>query len=262
MAYRCSSCTYASDRKSHLLRHLSKRGNPCQRMEDAEIAKMAEAASFKCRREGCEMSFKQQQSRTRHERVCEHGVSPSTPKSGVNQYLNIANSPISGHHNTMSVNNSPTHVNVTVNINGFDQFTPTEIDAKRFVSLMTQGSTNVVLKCLEDQQFNTDQPENMNVFISNLKDRIARVYDGSRWSARKGEEVVDDVLEKYSDMINSVIDEFENDESVYQKARSSVTKWKRSTGKEEFEIYAKERITMLLYNLRSIVKEMHNVKQR
>lgn len=64
---------------------------------------------------------------------------------------------------------------------------------------MENGPTGLLLSCIKDQQFNTEKKENMNVFVSNLKDKIARVFDGKFWTIRDGEDVIESLLQKYKD---------------------------------------------------------------
>lgn len=163
-------------------------------------------------------------------------------------------------NNNVVFNNN--NVNLTVNIQSFDEFSPEGIDMKTFLRLMREGGTNVILKCLEDQQFNIKHPDKMNVFVSNLKDRIARVYDGSRWMARKGDDVANKVFQIYTDMIGECVEEFLEKVTTSPASEKSLHRWNRHMDAEEFENHAKGEILMQLYNLRDIVKSVHSVKQR
>ena len=79
-----------------------------------------------------------------------------------------------GDHNTIHDES----INIII-IQGFDDFTPQTISEEKFKGLMCNGAAKTILSCLKDQQFNSEKPENMNVYVSNFKDRIARVYNGA-----------------------------------------------------------------------------------
>lgn len=270
MAYRCPSCAYTSSMKSNLLRHVNRKTSSCHKVDEGSLKEVYEEISFPCRHEGCHTQFKHLPNRIRHEKTCRFGV-----QSQSNTASNNGNSDVSiqGNQNTITttIDNS-THidnsvhntnnVNVTVNIQGFDDFTPEGISLQKFAKYMKDGATNVILKCLEEQQFNLENPEKMNVFISNFKDRIARVYDGCRWLARNGDDVTDKVYELYADVIDSSVDEFADDEELSTVVKKRIAGWKRNYGNDNFEKSAKDKIMFLLYNLRDIVKDMHGVKQR
>lgn len=215
---------------------------------------MAQKAQFPCRHEGCAMTYTMYTNRLRHEKKCSQAPAPkgSTVVGNVSGHHNVA-----GSHN--SVDNSVTTVNVTLQINAFDDFRPSEISRQKFLEYMTKGATNVILQCLEEEQFNIRKPENMNVFISNLKDKIARVYDGLRWRIRDGDDVIETVLENYLEMINDSIECFEDEEN--KPLASRIEKWRKNIEKEEFDAYLRKKLLYQLHDGRRIVKDNHNVKQ-
>lgn len=259
MAYQCKDCPYKTDDRSNFLRHFKNRAS-C--VLDLDELKAPRNLKFQCRNEGCESVFSSMSSRSRHEKKCSSkisGNSMSNVSSGGHSAVTV------GDHNSIdnSVNNSVNNnVNVTIHINAFDDFKPTEISRQKFLEYMASGATNVILKCLESEQFNLNKPENMNVFISNLKDKIARVYDGYRWRVRDGDDVVDQVLDNYVDMVNESIEEFEDTEETNQALATKISRWRKNVDKQEFENHVKHRLTQHLYDFRSLVKDTHNVKQR
>lgn len=255
MSYQCRQCSYSSDDKSNFIRHYKRRKSTCS-LDLDDLNK--EVRSFHCRHPGCESKFSHSNNRLRHEKKCKLKKDGSVT---VNSDITV-----NGNNNTTiqtidnSTHNVNNNVNVTVNIQSFDDFVPEAIDLKKFVQYMSDGATNVILKCLEEQQFNIEHPDKMNVFVSNMKDRIARVYDGYRWTARNGDDIVERVFELYSEVIQESVDEFANETSAATKRR--IAAWNRNNGSEHFEEFAKNKILYHLYNLRDIVKEIHRVRQR
>lgn len=265
MAYQCKDCPYKTDDKSNFLRHYKRRSGTC--LYDPSSG---QDILFPCRNPGCESQFSLLKNRVRHEKSCKLGLHTTDTNRSESNATNSDNS-VSGHHNTQNNTNNidnstdnSTHnnVNVTVNIQNFDTFTPEGIGMQKFVQYMSDGATNVILKCLEEQQFNLDHPDKMNVFVSNLKDRIARVYDGCRWTARNGDDIVEKVFELYTDVIQESVDEFADDDKISTAVKRRIAAWNRNNGTENFEEFAKNKIMYHLYNLRDIVKDMHGVRQR
>lgn len=253
MNYTCS-CGYSSNTKANLIRHARRKGSICVVDLDS-IKKIHESVSFTC--DSCNATFKHVTSLNRHMKKC---------KGGETEEVTIPNSNyshINGNHNsnTQNIDNSVHNVHVTINIQSFDEFTPDGVKKQNFKTWMREGCTNVILESLKEQQFNEGQPEKMNVFISNLKDRIARVYDGSRWMARDGNDVANNVFQKYTCSIQEVVDECE-EEMVDKATQRLISIWNKNMDKEQFENHAKQEILLLLYNLRNIVKNTHNVTQR
>lgn len=147
----------------------------------------------------------------------------------------------------------------------FDNFIPDKLSPEEFDKLMkAKGPIDTILACIENQQFNEDSPQNMNVFVSNLKDKIARVFDGYKWCARDGEEVIEGVLGKYRTMIDDVITDVEDneDQEIFLKIAKVAEKWNKQVDRDGFDENAKKDILFALYNLRDVVKKVHKVGQR
>lgn len=262
MAFRCGSCSYTSDRKTHLLRHISRNKSTCAEVSPESLDQMAKQVEFPCRHANCHMRYTAPTNRRRHEKKCPYRPVNDTASDKTTNINQTTVSTLKGNHNNVAnaINNNTNNVNVTIHINSFDDFKPSEISKNQFLEYMASGATNVILKCLEAEQFNLSKPENMNVFISNLKDKIARVYDGCRWRIRNGDDVVDHVTDTYVDMVNESIDEFEQDST--QSLANKIQRWRKNIEKEEFERHVKQQVLHQLYDLRGMVKDTHNVKQR
>lgn len=262
----CQSCGYECKRKSDLLRHIEGKRNTCS-LNVASLEKMNQEARFQCRH-GCPKEFKHEQSRFKHEKTCSSSNAEGTSTDVNTSTITQSNSILGGHHNSVtynsvdnSIDNSRTEVNVTVNISSFDEFKPSRINRTKFVKYMMKGATTVILACLEEQQLNPSKPENMNVFISNLKDKIARVFDGARWKARNGDDVIEQVLENYVNMVNESISNFE-DEDINAYAAGRIQRWEVNIDRDEFQDHIRKELLMTLYNIKDVVKEVHGVKQR
>jgi hypothetical protein len=254
--YKCSSCEYRTSQKTNLIRHQKRKNSTCA----VELKQVPDEAAFPCRNEGCESTFKYFSGRARHEKKCALKVSQTIETSG-------SHSPaigIAGDHNTQTVDNSITNNNNIVILN-FNEFLPAKISPEEFKAKMVAGGPiDTILSCIFEQQFNEAKPENMNVFISNLKDKVARVYDGDRWSVRNGEDVTDDVFRRYKSMIDDMISEVEDEEDkiIFREIAKLVHKWNKQTDHYQFDDVAKKEVLLALYNLRDIVKKTHNVGNR
>lgn len=61
---------YASDNKSHLLRHIARNGSTCVPPSEESLKAMVESAEFPCRYPGCTMKYTICTNRLRHEKKC------------------------------------------------------------------------------------------------------------------------------------------------------------------------------------------------
>lgn len=219
MAYRCNSCLYKTDIKSNLIRHLKRKNNTCtMAIEDIPILSI----KYDCTNKGCTATYRQIQGRLRHEKKCKFGIN-----SRIIKVIDI------------------------------ESFTPERLTASEFQCKMKNGALGTLISYIQEQQFNELKPENMNVYVSNIKDKVARIYDGKRWKMVSCDEVAEDMLSKYDHSIEHLIRSIEesNNYSVYQ---NTIHKWRNQTDHEGFDVMVKKQIVLLLYNLRDITKR--NIK--
>lgn len=260
MAFKCSSCDYVSESRSNLLRHVR---SVCGKY-GAAVEKTG-VPCFQCRKL-CGASFTDMSNRLRHEKRCggtdTKPQKPSLPSESVLVQVGHNNTgvvqAISGNANTQQV------IHINLNICGFDSFKPEDITPRKFKKLLKKGALEAMLAHIKDQQLNPQNPSNMNVFISNLKDKIARVYDGNFWQVRDGDSVVQDVYDTYESCFSKLVDDVEEseDQTLMDELYQVFQKWKWQTGHKEFEAAAHRSILLLLYNFRDCVKSTHGLKQR
>ena len=66
---------------------------------------------------------------------------------------------------------------------------------------------------IEKVHFNPDKPENMNIYISNIKDKYMMVYQNNKWSLTN-KKVLDDLYDDKEFMIDQWIEENKDPEMV------------------------------------------------
>lgn len=263
MAYKCNSCTYTTNIKTNIVRHI-KRNHPKVSNEDG-FERISVAPSFECRH-GCGATYAHQSNRCVHEKKCKSrlNTTPSDPTTASTITDSTVQS-IVGDNNVCGNNNNVQHNNIQITINAFDTFNPESISHADFRSLLiSKGATDALVTHLQNQQFDKKKPQNMNVFVSNLKDKVGRVYDGHRWKACDGEEVAEDVLAKYQSVFDTLCDEVDESEDVsfVNRMTKAIEKWRRQTGHPTFDDNAKKSIIWTLYNLSEIVKDTHKITSK
>ena len=97
--------------------------------------------------------------------------------------------------------NSNNTINVTNNMNllnykDTDTSHLTNVDYKKCL----KEASRCVLKLIEKVHFNPDKPENMNIYISNMKNNYMMMYKENKWNLVKKEEM-DSVYNHKEDLI-------------------------------------------------------------
>ena len=107
-------------------------------------------------------------------------------KLEINNYTQNTNS-----NNTINV----TNINL-LNYKDTDTSHLTNIDYKKCL----EQASRCVLKLIEKVHFNPDKPENMNIYISNMKNNYMMMYKENKWNLVKKEEM-DSVYNHKEDLI-------------------------------------------------------------
>ena len=271
--YTCPRCEYKTDKKSHMLSHIERKYT-CQPLhKDTHVVDIRQCRNTKgtipCRC-GCGKFFSHESSESRHHRVCP-----------VNNKKNQKQAPPSNCQHSISVNQSQqtqiihggeNHIQnqlsqVTVNITPFSCMSP-GLSYVRFMQFMQQGALNTILKIIKEEHFNPEKPEQMNIYISNLKDKIGRVFENDKWEVCDADRLNHDVYELYRGVVCRMVEETGEDEehvreklgNKYPELEAQIKRWERQTRPEQFDEHAVREVNLLLYNNRDIVKETHNLR--
>ena len=103
--------------------------------------------------------------------------------------------------------------------------------------------------------FDKKKPENHNIYISNLKNNHIMLYDGYKWNIRDRNEVINDMIE---DNTNILEDKIEDWLETGKKYPQIMKKFNRYLEKKENDIVLdkiKQEIKFILYNNRTVVNE-------
>jgi hypothetical protein len=98
-------------------------------------------------------------------------------------------------------NSNNTTINVTNNINllNYKDTDTSHLTNNDYKKCLEQAS-RCVLKLIEKVHFNPDKPENMNIYISNMKNNYMMMYKENKWNLVKKEEM-DSVYNHKEDLI-------------------------------------------------------------
>ena len=127
---------------------------------------------------------------------------------------------------------------------------------------LTKIDNSDILKCLkkgfystiyltEAVHFNPKYPEYHNVYISNIKDKYAMMYDGKEWSLTRKTELIDRL---YEDKRNYIEDNMEYFLETLSKSQiRALERWLNTDDEHDKIKEVKDKIKLLLYNKREVV---------
>lgn len=117
---------------------------------------------------------------------------------------------------------------------------------------------NCVKNLTEKIHFNPEKPENMNIYISNLKNNYVTVYENGEWVLKKG---IDDIYDHKEILLEEWI---ENEQDNYPELRDKFEKYLQNKEDDSIMNNIKEDIKLMMYNKKKLViknqQELEEVK--
>jgi hypothetical protein len=96
---------------------------------------------------------------------------------------------------------------------------------------------------IEQVHFNPSKPENMNIYISNMKDKYLMVYDGNNWNLANKTEELDRLYEEKEMMLEEWLDS--NPDPIL---KDKFIKYLNNKESDDCLNHIKEEIKLMLYN--------------
>lgn len=152
----------------------------------------------------------------------------------------------------ITYNNNGTVNNVTYNtikLVAFGKENRRELDRADIIKSLQGYATEVQLTKL--LHFNDKLPEYHNVYINNMKDKYAMVYDGEKWILKLKTNVIEDIYDTNKEYVEENINDFIT--SLNQSRINALKRWLDTDDSSEKIKKIKEEIKMLLYNEKNTV---------
>jgi len=140
--------------------------------------------------------------------------------------------------------------NTTTNIqNNNIRLSYQNTDMSRITDADYRKSINCLLMCVKTfigiVHLNPEHPENMNIYISNLKDKYIMVYSGDTWELRNREYEMDNLYDNNEMLLTEWVEEHGNEE-LQNKFKNYLER------KEQHIDMIREEIRLMLYNKRHL----------
>ena len=127
-----------------------------------------------------------------------------------------------------------------------------KIDKQDILKSLKKGFYST-LHLTEAVHFNPKYPEYHNVYISNIKDRYAMMYDGMEWILTRKSELIDRLYEDKKNYIENNMEEFI--QTLTNNQTKALERWLNTDDTHDRIKEIKDMIKLLLYNKRDRVIE-------
>ena len=105
--------------------------------------------------------------------------------------------------------------------------------------------TFCVKHLIETIHFNPNKPENMNIYISNMKDKYLMVYEEGNWNIKNKAQELNDLYESKEMMLEEWLDD---EQHKYPDLRDKFNKYLNNKENDAIMDSIKEEIKMMMYN--------------
>jgi hypothetical protein len=173
------------------------------------------------------------------------------------QTLVLKEQPVTKNINKGNIHNGDVNNNVTANIflTGYGKEDLSKLDKSEMLKIFQNGF-NSAIKLTEFIHFNPKYPEYHNIYISNMKDKYAMMFDGKNWNLKMKDDVINMIYDDKRNYIEENLEEFIDSLSVSR--RNALERWLATEDDDEKISRIKNEIKLLLYNKRGIVLDTHH----
>jgi len=166
---------------------------------------------------------------------------------------NINKNNINNTTNNVTINNGIVN-NITLIAYGREDIS--KID-KRDILKVFQTGFNSTIKLTETLHFNPKYPEYHNIYISNIKDKYAMLFDGMSWTLTMKEDLINRIYEDKKNYIEENLNDFIN--SLPPSRKKALERWLETDDDNSKIKEIKDQIRLLLYNKRDIPLRTQNL---
>ena len=137
--------------------------------------------------------------------------------------------------------------NTTNNIQNINLLAYRETDVSHLTDQDYRSCIKRVNYCVKNMiervHFNPSKPENMNIYISNIKDKYIMVYDGSNWNLANKKEEIDRLYEEKEMMLEEWLES-----NPEKELKDKFMRYLNNKESDECLNRIKEEIRLMLYN--------------
>jgi hypothetical protein len=220
--FKCKYCEQGYKHKSSLSKHIK---YSCTKNKTEDLTELVRLLNLQLEQQKNEFETKLQTQTKQIEKLMD--------KLEINTYTNSNNTII----------NNVTNINL-LNYKDTDTSHLTNVDYKKCL----KEASRCVLKLIEKVHFNPDKPENMNIYIPNIKNNYMMVYNNGNWELKCKKDALNRLYDDNEQIIENWI-ELNNDPQM----KKFFDRYLNMKDKELKHIY--EEIKLLMHNKRNMIEK-------
>ena len=154
--------------------------------------------------------------------------------------------------NINNINNGTINNNLNVILVGYGKEDMSKINKDDMLKILQHGYDST-LHLTNRVHFNPELPEYNNIYISNMKDKFAMMFDGKDWILTMKEDLIQKIYDDKRSYIETNLDDFIN--SLTKERQKALKRWLDTDEDHPRIKKIKDDITLMLYNKRKIATD-------
>lgn len=240
MNFKCSLCDYSTPLKHNAYLHINKKkkcGEGIPYIIDVKI-------DINC--EFCKKPFATLRNLNKHLIICKvKKINLEQENKILKEKLAIAEA-LNNKPTTINTNNIAQQNIINVHLTAYNN--PNLKDAEKYYKEAVKKIFMAVPTLIEKIHFNENNPENHNLVIKNARTKIAKVFNGKKWTSINEEQLLDELVDTYENLLNDYA--MENNPKYITKM--NIIKDRDTEEKVNEDL--KTEVKKVLYDNRSIIK--------
>ena len=252
----CECCSYTTIIHANFLKHLLTFKHKLVSQKLAKVSLNDEKVSqklaslFTCKY--CEQTYKHKSSLSKHIKY----ACIKNKDEDLKELVRLLNNQVQSQAKQieklmgkLEIQGSFNTINNIQNIN-LNSYTNTDISYLKDVDYRNciKKVCKCVIKLIEKIHFNKDKPENMNIYISNMKDKYLLVYEGGNWVLTNKNDAIDKLYGEKELMLEEWLEEHKDPEM-----QNFFDKYMTNKKKGDTIDMINEEIRLMMYNNKQIV---------
>ena len=247
--YICEFCNFKSGLKPNYIKHT----NSKKHIKNAKVSQKLALVSqelgtlFTCKY--CEQSYKHKSSLSKHVKYnCIKNKDEDIKELVrlLNLKVDTQAKQIEKLMDKLQIQNNIIHGNIiqnNINILSYKNSDISHLTEKDYISCIKQVNF-CVKNLIEKIHYNPSKPENMNVYISNLKDKYIMIYENGAWNI-KNKDILDSIYDDKELLLEEWIDE---EQDKYPELKEKFVRYLNNKEKDDNLNMIKEEIKLMIYN--------------
>ena len=238
----------------------------------AKIRKLA-----KCKY--CKKEFSRKDSLPRHLKTCKEKLKDDEEKKNLLDLINILNMKLDEKDKQIEkkdkqfeeiINKKDQQIDELIKKAGINIGTQ---NIQQNINILAYNNTDIshltdqdYLKCLkhsnfciphliEKIHFNPQKPENHNIYISNLKNNYAMIYDGNKWALKDRDDEINKLIDDKELIIEQKLEEWIENGEKYPDAMKKFSRYLEKKENDKVINKVKGEIKLMLFNNRNFISK-------